>query len=104
MSVSVVDGNVYTALGWMRLRLRVEFQWFLIALSVLPCKSFAINAHLFPWIAWALIIILSSASAQHSQAIITLQIKLRVNFRFAPCALVTLTVLPQTFKNSHFTP
>ncbi|MFS7902624.1 hypothetical protein Hanom_Chr01g00013441 [Helianthus anomalus] len=28
----------------------------------------------------------------------------RVNFRFAPYGLVTLTVLPQTFKNSHFTP
>ncbi|MFS8015667.1 hypothetical protein Hanom_Chr15g01359391 [Helianthus anomalus] len=28
----------------------------------------------------------------------------RVNFRFAPCGLVTLTVLLQTFKNSHFTP
>ncbi|MFS7918220.1 hypothetical protein Hanom_Chr03g00198251 [Helianthus anomalus] len=30
--------------------------------------------------------------------------KNRVNFRFAPCGLITLTVLPQTFKNSHFTP
>ncbi|MFS7965977.1 hypothetical protein Hanom_Chr09g00768431 [Helianthus anomalus] len=29
---------------------------------------------------------------------------LRVNFHFAPCGLVTLTVLLQTFKNSHFTP
>ncbi|MFS7916059.1 putative rasGAP protein [Helianthus anomalus] len=28
----------------------------------------------------------------------------RVNFRFALCGLVTLTVLPQTFKNSHFPP
>ncbi|MFS7960552.1 hypothetical protein Hanom_Chr08g00704411 [Helianthus anomalus] len=28
----------------------------------------------------------------------------RVNFRFAPCGLVTLTILPQTFKNSHFRP
>ncbi|MFS7963898.1 hypothetical protein Hanom_Chr08g00743761 [Helianthus anomalus] len=28
----------------------------------------------------------------------------RVNFRFAPCGLVTLTILLQTFKNSHFTP
>ncbi|MFS7930960.1 hypothetical protein Hanom_Chr04g00350411 [Helianthus anomalus] len=28
----------------------------------------------------------------------------RVNFRFAPCGLVTLMVLPQTFKNSHFPP
>ncbi|MFS8027202.1 hypothetical protein Hanom_Chr16g01495811 [Helianthus anomalus] len=28
----------------------------------------------------------------------------RVNFRFAPCGLVTLTVLLQTFKNSHFAP
>ncbi|MFS8020502.1 hypothetical protein Hanom_Chr16g01416331 [Helianthus anomalus] len=32
------------------------------------------------------------------------QFSFRVNFRFAPCGLVTLTVLPQTFKNSHFTP
>ncbi|MFS7982449.1 hypothetical protein Hanom_Chr10g00963051 [Helianthus anomalus] len=31
-------------------------------------------------------------------------IKKGVNFRFAPCGLVTLTVLPQTFKNSHFPP
>ncbi|MFS7923992.1 hypothetical protein Hanom_Chr03g00267341 [Helianthus anomalus] len=30
--------------------------------------------------------------------------KRRVNFRFAPYGLVTLTVLLQTFKNSHFTP
>ncbi|MFS8002352.1 hypothetical protein Hanom_Chr13g01201091 [Helianthus anomalus] len=29
---------------------------------------------------------------------------LRVNFRFAPCGLVVLTVLLQSFKNSHFTP
>ncbi|MFS7925605.1 hypothetical protein Hanom_Chr04g00287011 [Helianthus anomalus] len=31
-------------------------------------------------------------------------IRRRVNFRFAPYGLVTLTVLPQTFKNSHFPP
>ncbi|MFS7958217.1 hypothetical protein Hanom_Chr07g00675631 [Helianthus anomalus] len=31
-------------------------------------------------------------------------VQTRVNFRFAPCGLVTLTVLLQTFKNSHFTP
>ncbi|MFS8015845.1 hypothetical protein Hanom_Chr15g01361521 [Helianthus anomalus] len=30
--------------------------------------------------------------------------KKRVNFRFAPCSLVTLMVLPKTFINSHFTP
>lgn len=36
--------------SWPRL-LRVEFQWFFIALSVLPGKSLAIDAHLFPWIA-----------------------------------------------------
>ncbi|MFS8012807.1 hypothetical protein Hanom_Chr14g01325291 [Helianthus anomalus] len=29
---------------------------------------------------------------------------IRVNFRFAPCGLIVLTVLPQTFKNSHFIP
>ncbi|MFS7914990.1 hypothetical protein Hanom_Chr02g00160011 [Helianthus anomalus] len=29
---------------------------------------------------------------------------IRVNFRFAPCGLVTLTVLTQTFKNGHFPP
>ncbi|MFS7995939.1 hypothetical protein Hanom_Chr12g01124041 [Helianthus anomalus] len=28
----------------------------------------------------------------------------RVNFRFAPCGLVVLMVLPQSFKYSHFTP
>ncbi|MFS7951453.1 hypothetical protein Hanom_Chr07g00595331 [Helianthus anomalus] len=28
----------------------------------------------------------------------------RVNFRFAPFGLITLTILPQTFKNSHFPP
>ncbi|MFS7979129.1 hypothetical protein Hanom_Chr10g00923771 [Helianthus anomalus] len=27
-----------------------------------------------------------------------------VNFRFAPCGLVVLTVLPQSFKNGHFPP
>jgi len=32
-------------------RLRVEFQWFLMALSVLPGRSLAMAAHLFPWIA-----------------------------------------------------
>ncbi|MFS7916897.1 hypothetical protein Hanom_Chr03g00182761 [Helianthus anomalus] len=30
-------------------------------------------------------------------------IKIRVNFRFAPCVLVTLTVLLQTFRNNYFT-
>ncbi|MFS7913786.1 hypothetical protein Hanom_Chr02g00145801 [Helianthus anomalus] len=30
--------------------------------------------------------------------------KHRVNFYFAPCGLVVLTLLPQTFKNGHFTP
>jgi hypothetical protein len=36
---------------WMNsliLRLIVEFQWFLMALSVLPGKNFAMIAHLFP--------------------------------------------------------
>ncbi|KAE8732882.1 Detected protein of unknown function [Hibiscus syriacus] len=35
----------------MHRRLKLEFQWFIIALSVLPGKSFAIEAHLLPWIA-----------------------------------------------------
>lgn len=35
-------------LSSVNLRLSVEFQWFFIALSVLPGRSFAIDAHLFP--------------------------------------------------------
>ncbi|KAJ0619968.1 hypothetical protein HanOQP8_Chr02g0081981 [Helianthus annuus] len=29
---------------------------------------------------------------------------IKVNFRFIPCGLVVLTVLPQSFKNRHFLP
>lgn len=39
----------------------VEFQWFLIELSVLPGKRDDILAHLFPYIEWALSRILSSS-------------------------------------------
>lgn len=45
--------------------LSVEFQWFLIALSVLPGNSLAIDAHLFPWIAWAETIIRSSSAVAY---------------------------------------
>jgi len=36
--------------GWLRkcFRCMVEFQWFLMALSVRPGRYFAISAHLFP--------------------------------------------------------
>ncbi|KAG9453526.1 hypothetical protein H6P81_006430 [Aristolochia fimbriata] len=44
-----------------RLR-RVEFQWFLMALSVRPGRSLAMAAHLFPWAAWAEMITSSSSS------------------------------------------
>lgn len=40
----------------------VLFQWFFIALSVLPGSSFAIFAHWFPTLRWASTMILSSAS------------------------------------------
>ena len=43
-------------------RLRVAFQWFLIALSVLPGRSLAIIDHLFPWMACAVMIASSSTS------------------------------------------
>jgi hypothetical protein len=43
------------------LRLRVEFQWFFIALSVLPESKRAMVAHLFPNLAWALIMVSSSS-------------------------------------------
>ncbi|MFS7973690.1 hypothetical protein Hanom_Chr09g00859651 [Helianthus anomalus] len=36
--------------------------------------------------------------------IVEIMFEMRVNFHFAPCGLVVLTVLPQYFKNSHFTP
>ena len=42
---------VLYCLASIHVRLNVEFQWFFIALSVLPCKSLAIDAHLLPWIA-----------------------------------------------------
>lgn len=38
----------------------VEFQWFLMQLSVLPGKNLEMMAHLFPWILWAAIRIVSS--------------------------------------------
>ena len=39
----------------------VEFQWFLIALSVRPSRSLAMVAHLLPYLAWALMMISSSS-------------------------------------------
>lgn len=42
--------------------LMVEFQWFLIALSVLPGNSFAMRAHWLPNIWWAWYIMSSSCS------------------------------------------
>jgi hypothetical protein len=42
------------------LRLSVEFQWFLTALSVRPGRSFAMTAHLLPCAACALIMTASS--------------------------------------------
>lgn len=42
--------------------LMVLFQWFFMALSVLPGKSLAIFAHWLPTLRWASTIILSSAS------------------------------------------
>ena len=41
--------------------LSVEFQWFLIALSVWPLRSLAMVAHLLPYIAWAWTMRLSSS-------------------------------------------
>ena len=40
----------------------VEFQWFLMALSVLPGRSFAISAHLLPKLLCASRIVRSSSS------------------------------------------
>lgn len=42
---AVSDGDL---VRFTHLRLNVEFQWFFIALSVLPGRSFAIEAHLLP--------------------------------------------------------
>ena len=42
--------------------LRVEFQWFLIALSVRPLRRRAMVAHLLPIRAWALMIVSSSSA------------------------------------------
>lgn len=51
VSLKVSGGVVLYRSASAHLRRRVEFQWFFIALSVLPSKSFAIDAHLFPWTA-----------------------------------------------------
>ena len=42
--------------------LRVELKWFLMWLSVLPGRSFAISDHLFPSFLWASMISMSSSS------------------------------------------
>mmetsp|Transcript_30302 Transcript_30302/g.59181 ORF Transcript_30302/g.59181 Transcript_30302/m.59181 type:complete len:285 (+) Transcript_30302:1553-2407(+) len=47
---------------WSRLRYRVLFQWFLMALSVRPGSSLAISVHLLPWISCALTMRTSSSS------------------------------------------
>ena len=52
-----------SGLDFKCIRLKVEFQWFLIALSVLPGRSFAIDAHLFPCTLCASRIARSSSSA-----------------------------------------
>mmetsp|Transcript_10202 Transcript_10202/g.42346 ORF Transcript_10202/g.42346 Transcript_10202/m.42346 type:complete len:251 (+) Transcript_10202:1704-2456(+) len=49
--------------------LKVEFQWFLMALSVLPGSILAISAHLLPWILWASSRVLSSSSVHPSRLI-----------------------------------
>jgi len=41
------DSNLILSSSTPR-RLRVEFQWFLMALSVLPGRSLAMAAHLLP--------------------------------------------------------
>ena len=46
------------------LRLSVEFQWFLIALSVRPGNNLAILAHWLPYVRCAWMIALSSSSVQ----------------------------------------
>ena len=46
------------------LRLRVEFQWFLIALSVRPVSKRAMVAHLLPNRAWARKMVLSSSGVK----------------------------------------
>ena len=52
------------------LRLRVEFQWFLMALSVRPTNVLAISAHLLPNWLWARIS-LRSSSRLHSSRLIS---------------------------------
>ncbi|KAF4363461.1 hypothetical protein F8388_016589 [Cannabis sativa] len=47
-----------------RPRRRVEFQWFLMALSVRPGRSLAMVAHLFPWAAWAWMMMESSSGVK----------------------------------------
>lgn len=59
---SVRKGSALILPRSMLRRLRVEFQWFLIALSVLPGKRRAITAHLFPWMACAATMVRSSSS------------------------------------------
>ena len=46
----------------MERRLSVEFQWFLMALSVRPGRRRAMVAHLLPWMEWARRICWSSQS------------------------------------------
>lgn len=48
------------------LRCRVEYQWFLIELSVLPGSSLAISVHRLPNLRWAIEIWRSSSSVQGS--------------------------------------
>ncbi|MFS7900888.1 hypothetical protein Hanom_Chr00s148523g01821201 [Helianthus anomalus] len=38
----------------------------------------------------------------NSYLLLNIYLRTRVNFCFTSCGLVTLTLLPQSFKNSHF--
>ncbi|THU66074.1 hypothetical protein C4D60_Mb05t10360 [Musa balbisiana] len=57
---SEADASTASAAAWRRRR-RVEFQWFLTALSVRPGRRRAMVAHLFPYRAWAATMASSSA-------------------------------------------
>lgn len=61
-------GVVLVLLLVVCLRRRVEFQWFLMALSVRPGSMRAMEAHLLPWMACAATMARSSSSTRDTDS------------------------------------
>ncbi len=85
----LVDSPLFAILAFNFL-LIAELKWFLMELSVLPGRYFAISAHLFPNFLWASMMIISS-SIVHLSFLIS-------GFKWL-CHLITAIPLPALLSN-----